>query len=326
MIDRETLRDLGPAEALDAAVTARRTADRAEADLLAVAVHYVDLCPALDDEPAAGWADRGLDGHRDPLGGAGTPSVAEFAVEELAAALGIGYHTALQLVTDAVELCYRLPRLWALIHTGHLQAWKARQVAAETTTLSRAAVAFVDRHLAVSGTRNNLPNLKAVVHEALLQCDPDAAAGVEQAALDRRGVWFDHRESTATTQLTATLDTPDALDLDTTLSDLATTLATLGDRSDLDIRRATALGMLAHPHPLSAPAPPPPPLGARSALDTRRATALGMLAPPQRALNLAPGTPAPAGDSNVGATRADEPQVGSPAGPGPGPGPSSRSR
>jgi hypothetical protein len=96
MFDRSVLRDLGPAEAIDAAVTARRTANRAEADLLAIAVHYVDVCPVLDGENPAGWADRrpdrtpdrapdrSLDAAPDPLAGDGTPDVAEFAVEELA--------------------------------------------------------------------------------------------------------------------------------------------------------------------------------------------------------------------------------------------------
>jgi hypothetical protein len=162
MFDRSVLRDLGPAEALDAAVAARRTADRAEADLLTIAVHYVDVCPVLDGENAAGWADRRPDRTLDTapgrLAGDGTPDVAEFAVEELGAALNLGYHTALQLVSDAVELCYRLPHTWALVQAGDLQAYKARRAATETKSLSRAAVGFVDRHLAVAARHNRLPS------------------------------------------------------------------------------------------------------------------------------------------------------------------------
>ena len=97
-----------------------------------------------------------------------------------------------------------------------MQAWKARRVAAETTTLSAEAVGFVDRHLAVTAVRNQTASpgkLRELVHEAMLRCDPDRAAGIEQAALDARGVWFDHRTSTATTDVTARLDTLDALDL-----------------------------------------------------------------------------------------------------------------
>ena len=137
--------------------------------------------------------------------------------------------------------------MWALVQDGKLQAWKARQVAAETTGLSRAAVDFVDRHAALTGVRNRIPPIRPLVHEALCQCDPDQAAGVEQAALDARGVWLDHRHSTATTRVTATLDTPDALDLDDSIAELAVTMGRLGDTRPLEVRRATALGMLAHP-------------------------------------------------------------------------------
>src|SRR5215212_6510456 len=111
MIDRPTLPSLGPAETLQAAATARRNADREEADLLAIAVHYVHLHPVTNDQPAAQWevpqlrvhdpATNTLPAATAPLAGDGTPQVAEYAVEELAAALGLGYHTALHLVADA---------------------------------------------------------------------------------------------------------------------------------------------------------------------------------------------------------------------------------
>ncbi|MEO5711581.1 MAG: hypothetical protein ABIQ59_17370 [Nocardioidaceae bacterium] len=84
-------------------------------------------------------------------------------------------------------------RLWSLVQDGRLQAWKARQVGQHTTRLSPDAVAFADRHLAViAGGNRTLPvgRLKDLVHEAMLRCDPDQAAGVEQAAIDARGVWF----------------------------------------------------------------------------------------------------------------------------------------
>src|SRR4051794_12527834 len=250
------VRDLDSRDALAYVAGCRRQADREEAHLLAGVVHFIDLHPVTDQSPAATPRSRtrflhdANDGQglvEPPLGGPGTPGVAEYAVEELAAALGVSYPTGLQLAIEAVELCYRLPRLWALVQHGVLQAWKARQVARATTGLSPAAVAFVDAHVAVTGRHNKIPALGAVVHEARLQCDPDQAAGVEQAALDARGVWLDHRESTATTQLNARLDTLDALDLDNAVTDLATTLGTLGDDRPLGVRRATALGLLANP-------------------------------------------------------------------------------
>ena len=87
------LRDLDRSAVLDLAVSSRRSADREEARLLAAAVHWVDLHPVTDEHPAAAFRAsirRGSLGRPDddvPLAGDGTPGVAAYAVEELAAAL-----------------------------------------------------------------------------------------------------------------------------------------------------------------------------------------------------------------------------------------------
>jgi hypothetical protein len=56
------LRDLDTRGVLDVVVACRRSADRAEADLLAGVVHLVDLHPVLDPDTAAhvGLNDRPL--------------------------------------------------------------------------------------------------------------------------------------------------------------------------------------------------------------------------------------------------------------------------
>ena len=126
------VRDLDASAVLDAVVSARRTADQAEADLLALVVHWVDLHPVTPEHPAATFPTQrtgGLAGvlgpgvvDRAPLAGVGTPGVAEYAVEELSAALGLSHLAGLALVAEAVELRHRLPRLWALVRDGRLQA------------------------------------------------------------------------------------------------------------------------------------------------------------------------------------------------------------
>ena len=158
---RDDLREYDATAVLEAVTRERRTADRAEARLLDLAVHWVDLHPVTEEHQAAtpqhaGGLFGGPD-VRPALAGEGTPGIAEFAVEELAAALGIGYQSGFRLCEEAVELCFRLPRLWALVQAGRLQAWKGRQVARETKHLSREAVAFVDRHVATLARRNRLP-------------------------------------------------------------------------------------------------------------------------------------------------------------------------
>src|SRR4051812_31669586 len=142
------VRDLDSRDALAYVAGCRRQADREEAHLLAGVVHFIDLHPVTDQSPAATPRSRtrfladANDGQglvEPPLGGPGTPGVAEYAVEELAAALGVSYPTGLQLAVEAVELCYRLPRVWALVPAGAVQAWEAPEGAPGTTSPSAAA-------------------------------------------------------------------------------------------------------------------------------------------------------------------------------------------
>lgn len=207
--------------------------DRAEADVLSLVVEFADACPA--DRDASGLLD-------------GPP--AETAVVELGARLGISYRSAAGLVREALELRDRLPWLWGLVQQGRLQAWKARQVARVTASLSDASAEFVDVQAAVSGCRNRLPDLRKLVIIAINRCDPEIAEGLEEAARDDRGVRFEYSSSTdsaATARLEATLDLLDALDLDATVSQLASEMGRLGDDSPLGVRRAHALGELANP-------------------------------------------------------------------------------
>src|SRR5665811_1695437 len=119
-----TLDDLNPTEALARAVDRRRTADRAEAELLAIAAHWADLHPVLSGPD--GVRVKGME-RLMPLAGPGTPEVAESAPAELGAALSISTFAAQHLVGDSLELRHRLPRLWARIMDGTLQAWRPRQ-------------------------------------------------------------------------------------------------------------------------------------------------------------------------------------------------------
>ena len=94
-------------------------------------------------ELAAAWADRhyldptGADYH--PLveracawGGEGTPEVSEYCAAELGALQGIGICAARLLIADALDLRYRLPRLWDRVRTGGVRAWQARKIAEAT--------------------------------------------------------------------------------------------------------------------------------------------------------------------------------------------------
>ena len=246
--------DLDVHETLLAAAAERRQADRSEARLLELAVHQVHLHPVDETTCTATWdPSPSLHEAPEPVAGTGTPLVAERAVEELGAALDISYLGALGLVSESLELRYRLPRLWALVQAGRLQAWKARQVARHTTHLGAEAVAFVDAQAAIAGAKNRItPNLTGLVHEALIRFEPETAPRPRRSrpeppggplrlpARPGRSSRYGHPHRRAGP---GRRPRPRRRRSPT----LATELGRLGDTTPLDERRARALGLLAHP-------------------------------------------------------------------------------
>ena len=102
-------------EVIDRARAAKIAEQQASFEQLEMALSWALLHPC----PAAGvpahWGDLHLHGHLHgesvtPLAGEGAPWVAEFAPADLGAALGLSLEAAKQLIADALELAYRLPR------------------------------------------------------------------------------------------------------------------------------------------------------------------------------------------------------------------------
>ena len=115
--------------------------------------------------------------------------VDEFAVCQLAAALGMSEPAARAYVGQALELRDRLPRLWARVMGGELPAWKARQVAAETIPLNAAAAAYVDAHLAPFAAKMSLHRILRCVHAAIAAARPCAGRRASRQGRRRpRGV------------------------------------------------------------------------------------------------------------------------------------------
>src|SRR5680860_1173233 len=239
-----TLDDLDPTEALARAVDRRRTADRAEAELLAIAAHWADLHPVLSGPD--GVRVKGME-RLMPLAGPGTPEVAEFAPAELGAALSMSTFAAQHLVGDALELRHRLPRLWARIMDGTLQAWRGRQVADRTSTLSIQAAAWVDANVAPFAHKISLARVVALVEAALIRFDPDEAARRAKAAADGRGVWLSDQMTDGTRSIRIEADALDAAAFGATIEQIADALAQLGDQDRNDVRRAKAVRVIADP-------------------------------------------------------------------------------
>ncbi len=231
----------------------RAAADHAERRLLQAAVQWAVIHPAETLEDSEGYATRvhiaGVDEEPIPLAGPGAPMVREFCVAEFAAAIGMGTESGKYYLGHAIELCYRLPKLWTRVVAGDLPAWKARRVAAETIShaLTAEAARFVDAHVAPVAHKIRPAQLARVVEEAIGRFMPEHAERRRQQAADGRHLTIDHDQISfqGTSQITGELDLADALDLEDAIRELAAGLADLGNTQSLDVRRAIALGELA---------------------------------------------------------------------------------
>ena len=243
-----TAPNLTPTEVIDRVRAARKAEQQAAVEQLELALEWARLHPCPTNETPAHWGEADLhDEGLVPLAGPGAPWVAEFAPVDLAAALGITHDAGRQLIADALELAYRLPKLWNRVLAGEVPVWRARLIARETTDLSVKAALFADQLIAATPRRIGQVKAAQLVQEARLYFDPDRAIADEEEALTKRGVWLRHGGAPATTDVTMTLDTPDALLFDQTVTRLAGDLKELGDTEDLDGRRARAVGILADP-------------------------------------------------------------------------------
>ncbi|RLV48874.1 HNH endonuclease [Nocardioides mangrovicus] len=258
---------------LDRARAAHQTELAAAADLLAAAAAWGEAHPCPTGTPPAGWGAPDLHGEGlVPLAGDGAPLVAEFAPAELGAHLGLTTDAAARLIGEGLELKHRLTRLWQLVTGTHhlndrlagarrLPAWRARRAAAATMGLDAHTANLVDRWLAHLAVVN--PNrLTTTAIEQTVACfrdhaDPDRAEAKAQADAEHRHVTLTPRHRNPdygqgpvgghVTEVVMLLDTPDAVRFDNTVAHLATSLGVLGDTNPLEIRRATAVGLLADP-------------------------------------------------------------------------------
>ena len=134
---------------LDAAKDAVAARMRADVDLLVAAAEWAVQQPATEATDYAGFGEDLLFGEAlTPLAGQGAPLVAEFAPAELAAVLGWSTETVKELMGDALELRYRLPRVWRLVQALELPVPLARYLAEQTHDLDAYTANEADKMLA----------------------------------------------------------------------------------------------------------------------------------------------------------------------------------
>lgn len=208
----------------------------------------VELCAVhqVPDEEAATVSVRGRETTM-PLAGPGAPQVSEFAVVELAAALGMTVEACPRFVGQALETRHRLPRLWARVQAGELAWWRAARIAQHTMALPAAGAAHVDARLAAVAHKVGVVLTERLCEEALATFDPAEAERRRVAAAESRRarVHLDGAGPHGTVEVDAILETADALDLETALALAADQLKTTGSTQSLDVRRAMAMGLIA---------------------------------------------------------------------------------
>ena len=120
-------------------------------------------------------------------GGAGTPEVSEYCAAELGALQGTGMVAARGLIADALDLRYRLPRLWDRVLTGGVRAWQARRIAEQTRPLSWEACADVDHALSDVVGMMPWPRFAKILTATILEADPALAAERVERARSQPG-------------------------------------------------------------------------------------------------------------------------------------------
>src|SRR4051812_46231118 len=213
--------------------------DKLHAAIAWAAMHSVD---SMDD--AAFYP--GLEGEL-ARAGPGAPLVAEFAVAELAVALGVTTDAGRSFLGLAMELRYRLPRVWRRVTAGDLAPWRARKVAEQTISLSTKAAAFVDAHVAAFAHKIGHAGLERLVEEAVVRFMPAEAEERRRAAAEGRhfDIHTNHATAEGVVDVTGTLNLADALDLDAAVTQGAADLKELGCEESLDVRRSLAVGVMA---------------------------------------------------------------------------------
>jgi hypothetical protein len=234
---------------------AERTADLAglieqnHAELVSAECRMLQLACSWAD---AHYLDSGSEEYQ-PLiqracawGGEGTPEVSEYCAAELGALQGTGIMAARSLIADALDVRYRLPRLWARVLTGGVRAWQAREIAEQTRCLSWQACADVDHALSDFVGMMPWPRFARILSATILEADPALAAERADRARMAQDVFsFDSEDGLKT--VVAKAAAGDAIWFLATVNRIAEILAARGDTDPVGTRRARALGILAQP-------------------------------------------------------------------------------
>ena len=251
---RERVDEMSARSLLAAARAEQAEARRAEANLLEWALRWAVLHPSADgtagaDDAAVFFEAAGVE----PLAGDGCPGVAEFAVAEFGTELGISTTAAKRLIGHALELAHRLPRLWARVRAGQVDAWRARRVAEATIhahpRLTAEAADWVDAQVAPFAGRAGQAQVDRLVESAIGRFHLQAADAEEDQVAQRLHATVSETGAfSGTLEVSATLTTADGLDLEGALRAGAEELKALGSEGEVAGCEVKARRMDLHLH------------------------------------------------------------------------------
>jgi Domain of unknown function (DUF222) len=229
---------LTPESVLDAARATRAGITDLEIAQLQQAVEWVLLHPGDEVDESVDWSMREME-----IAGEGAPTIDEGAIAEFALAIGVSTDSGRLYLGDAVELRYRLPRIWRKLRAGVVPVWKARKVAQATHSLPMAGAAAVDRALYFVLHKCSFAEIDRQVDRARAEHDPVEAERRYVESLEKRHlhVHLKYMTSDGLVPVSGMLDVADAVALD---ASLAAKASGLDPRLSLDVRRSMAAGML----------------------------------------------------------------------------------
>jgi hypothetical protein len=202
----------------------------------------------------------------------------EFCVAEFGTRMETGHVSARVLMADALDLRHRHPELWQLIMTGGVPSWKARKVAQATRHLSRSSAMQVDAAVARVICGLSWARCETLLAAKIIEADPHAAEQQAKIWEAERFVRTGRINQAGLKLLIAKANAGDVILFMATLNRIAEILRLQGDIGSADVRRSTAIGILAQPVWAAQLA-----LGLPQPTITHRRTAAGRRTDPQSA-------------------------------------------
>ncbi len=221
--------------------------------------HVIEYCAAHEvaEDEAATVVEHGRDTGL-MLAGPGAPCVSEFAVVELAAALGMTVDACRRYVGQVLEVHYRLPLIWRRVAAGDLQWWRAARIAQHTMLLPAAGAGACGPAAGGGGAQGRGgPHREALPGGPRPASTPTEAEARRQAAAEARHVDVPTRDRAGrhgTVEVTPRRSTWPTPSTSRPRSPRPPAELEAGGSTDiLDVRRSMALGVIARHYLGDAP-------------------------------------------------------------------------